>query len=194
MTTTTIFHLARHGQTQWNIEQRIQGQLDSPLTTQGEQQARQLARQCHSLQVTQVLTSSLGRAQQTATLCAQQLQTPVHILKGIEERNFGSWEGKSTPQVVGHPDYVEITSQVTDCKPEGGESAQQLLNRFEDALKQQFTAQPSDNYLIITHGDVMRCFMTKFQQSDHVSTGFDYKNGQLISLCYDHQSGQFLPL
>lgn len=194
MTKKTIFHLARHGQTLWNIEHRIQGQLDSALTTVGKQQALQLACLCEPLNITQILTSSLGRALQTARICGQQLQLSEKILVGIEERDFGLWQGKLTPEMQSHRDYIEITSQVTDRKPEQGESAKQLLTRFEYALKQQFQQAPEDTYLIITHGDALRCFMGQFQQAAHGCNGYDYKNGKLLSLTYHHKNRQFLLL
>ncbi|MEI6897436.1 MAG: histidine phosphatase family protein [Psychromonas sp.] len=194
MNKKTIFHLARHGQTQWNIEQRIQGQLDSLLTQQGELQAVQLAKLCQPLNISKILTSSLGRAIQTATLCGQYLQMPVTILPGIEERHFGLWQGKLTPEVQKEANYHEITSQITDCKPEHGESAQQLLTRFEKALRQQFQQAPQEHYLMITHGDVLRCFMSQFEQGRKATTGYDFKNGHLISLAYHHITGQFSPL
>jgi len=194
LTKRTIFHLARHGQTEWNLEHRIQGQLDSRLTAMGQQQALQLATLCQPLQVSKILTSSLGRAVETARICAVHLQLEEKVLPGIEERDFGLWQGKMTPEVQSDPDYIEITSQVTDCKPAQGESSKQLLTRFEAALKKQFQRAPNDIYLFITHGDVMRCFMTQFQQEGQFSTGFDYKNGQFLSLSYDHIADQFLPL
>lgn len=194
MNKKTIFHLARHGQTAWNIEHRIQGQLDSLLSTTGEAQALQLATLCLPLNISQVLTSSLGRAMQTATICAQRLQVQAKIVSGIEERHFGSWQGRLTREMQTHTDYIEITSQITDCKPDQGESAKQLLTRFEKALKQQFKGAPDETCLIITHGDILRCFMAQFSKSDTAHTGYDYKNGQLISLSYDHQTGGFLRL
>ncbi|MCP5078654.1 MAG: histidine phosphatase family protein [Psychromonas sp.] len=191
MNNKTIFHLARHGQTQWNVEQRIQGQFDSLLTTTGEAQALQLAKDCESLNITQILTSCLGRAQHTAIICAQRLQTEAKIVKGIEERNYGTWQGKLTAEKQTDDKYTEITSQITDCKPEQGESAKQLLARFENTLKQQFTETPDETYLIITHGDSLRCFMAQFSEGEAACTGYDYKNGQLISLIYDHRTGCF---
>lgn len=190
----TIFYLARHGQTEWNIEQRIQGQLDSPLTNKGQAQALHLADLCLPLNVTRILTSSLGRAVQTAEICAQQLQVQYRVLKGIEERNFGLWQGKLTPDMHNHANYAEITSQVTDCKPESGESALQLLTRVVRAIKEQASTSPDEVYLIITHGDVLRCFMTQFLKSDQQTTGYDYKNGELISISYDHKNKCFLQI
>ena len=190
----TIFHLARHGETLWNIEHRIQGQLDSALSQKGEKQALQLALYCQPLNITKILSSSLGRAKQTAQICALKIDVPFEYLAGIEERNFGTWEGKQTLDMRGHKNYVEITSRVTDIKPEQGESAKQVLLRFENALKQQFRMYPNEQYLIITHGDVLRCFMSQFIEAGKSTTGYDYKNGQLISLCFNHNSGEFLTL
>lgn len=194
VTKKTILHLARHGQTEWNTEHRIQGQFDSPLTAKGEQQAVQLAMLCLPLQINKILTSSLGRTIQTANICAGKLNIDVIVLDGLKERHFGSWQGLLTQEVQSDIDYTEITSQISDCKPEGGESAKQLLIRFENTLKKQVKEAPDDTYLVVTHGDVLRCFMSQFLMQGQSQTGYDYKNGHLISIGYDITSDSFFPL
>ncbi|MDN2664239.1 histidine phosphatase family protein [Psychromonas sp. 14N.309.X.WAT.B.A12] len=202
MNNQTTFYLARHGQTEWNVAQRIQGQLDSPLTPQGKQQAALLAEQCRQLNITKILTSPLGRAVQTADVCGQLLQiTPVPV-KGFEERHFGDWQGKFTHQVNTLSDYDEITSQITDCKPKHGESSKQLVTRFEATLREELKNAAKEVSLIIIHGDILRCFMAQFiphltpnsGSKDNVSTGYDYKNAELIALSYDQDSGTFTSL
>lgn len=191
----TTFYLARHGQTEWNVAQRIQGQLDSPLTAQGKQQAALLAEQCRPLNITQILTSPLGRAIQTADICGQALGLIPIPIKGFEERHFGDWQGKFTHQVNTLKDYHEITSQITDCQPKQGESAKQLLTRFEAALREELENTANEVNLIIIHGDILRCFMAQLlPQSSlkkNASTGYDYKNAELIALTYDQDAGQF---
>ncbi|WP_413698997.1 histidine phosphatase family protein [Psychromonas sp. KJ10-10] len=194
MSKKTILYLARHGQTQWNTEHRIQGQFDSALTAKGEQQALHLASLCSTLNISRILTSSLGRAIQTANICAQALQIEVNIVEGLKERHFGTWQGLLTPEVQNHQDYLEITSQITDCKPEQGESALQLLRRFQDTLKQQLQQHPQETFLVVTHGDVLRCFMAQFSPKDALQTGYDYKNGHLISIGYDFKNDIFFTL
>lgn len=179
------FYLARHGQTVWNIEKRLQGQLDSPLTKLGKSQSLLLAQQCLPLHITHVLTSLLGRSVQTATICSELLGVHKTKITDFNERNFGVWQGELTEEVKLHPDYAEITSQVTDCRPVQGESALSLLSRFENALKDQLESAGNETYLVITHGDVLRCFMDKFNKKGALTTGYDYKNAQLISLYYD---------
>ena len=191
MNTKTIFYLTRHGQTQWNVESRIQGQLDSPLTEKGRQQAVSLASSCESLGLTNILTSPLGRAFETAKICATCLNLNVQQLKGLEERNFGVWQGKLTAEMALDNDYDEICSLVTDYQPKQGESAQQVLIRFEAVLRKELKRQPNNVPLIVIHGEVLRCFMSQLAGANPKATGYDYKNGQLIALCYDQKTDQF---
>ena len=205
MNNKTTFYLARHGQTEWNVEYRIQGQLDSPLTLQGEKQASQLAVQCGAVNITQILTSPLGRAVETATICAEVLNLTVKTVPGFEERHFGLWQGKLVAEVKVETNYNEITSQITDCKPEQGESAKQLLTRFEKALKAQLQTASDQTFLIVSHGDILRTFMAQFNLSSSSSSslqaaassqpvlrsGYDYKNAQLIPISYDQTTGTF---
>lgn len=210
MNNKTTFYLARHGQTEWNVEYRIQGQLDSPLTLQGEKQASQLAVQCGAVNITQILTSPLGRAVETATICAEVLNLTVKTVPGFEERHFGLWQGKLVADVKVETNYNEITSQITDCKPEQGESAKQLLTRFEKALKAQLQTASDQTFLIVSHGDILRTFMAQFNLSSSSSSyssstslqaaassqpvlrsGYDYKNAQLIPISYDQTTGTF---
>lgn len=189
----STFYLARHGQTEWNIERRIQGQLDSPLTDLGKQQAVLLGEQCRQLKITQVLSSPLGRALQTAELCAETLQLNVKKVTGFEERHFGCWQGKLISEVNTDSKYAEMTSQITECKPDQGESAIQSLTRFQIALKDLLEKNVGDEtYLIIAHGEILRCFMADLKQQKQTATGYDYQNGEIIAIVYDHVLQQFL--
>lgn len=198
MNKRTIFYLARHGQTEWNVERRIQGQLDSLLTYEGKIQASQLAVQCSTLNITQILTSPLGRAVQTAAICAETLNLVVKTVPGFEERHFGLWQGKLVSEVNIEENYNEITSLITDCKPGQGESAKELLRRFEKTLIAELQAAHHETYLIVSHGDIIRSFMAQFNHKSLskklLSTGYDYKNAQLIAISYDLETGCFTKL
>lgn len=194
-----IFYLVRHGQTEWNVEQRIQGQLDSPLTVKGIDQARSLAEQCADLNISTILTSPLGRAVETAEICAERLDLNPTLIEGFEERHFGVWQGVLVSEVKAHIDYPEITSQITDCKPQSGESAKQALLRFENTLSKTLKKANQEVSVVIIHGELLRCFLAQFvQTSDDYSlsktssnTGYDYPNGQLIPLSYDQHFGTY---
>ena len=191
----TIFYLARHGQTEWNVEQRIQGQLDSPLTAEGIDQAKSLAEQCIDLNISTILTSPLGRAVETATICAERLGLTPHLIAGFEERHFGVWQGLLVSEVKQHKDYTEIASQITDCKPQSGESAKQALQRFENTLSKTLQQSNQKVSLIVIHGELLRCFLAEFiassTQGISNTSGYDYPNGQLIPLRYDQRSGTY---
>ena len=89
----TIF-LARHGQSISNIEERISGQTDPPLTLKGERQAQRLAEAMHGIRLTKVITSSLRRSIETARPTAESLGIPMCSVKAFNEMSFGMLDGQ----------------------------------------------------------------------------------------------------
>ena len=85
--------LVRHGETLWNQQGRMQGQHDSPLTTVGLQQAKQLAQRLKDASFTALYSSDLGRAHQTARCIADETGHEIVADRGLRERNFGIFEG-----------------------------------------------------------------------------------------------------
>ena len=100
----------RHGETEWNAQQRIQGHTDIPLNAVGRQQARQLARALAGEAVDAVYSSDLQRARATAQAAAEVLQRPVTLEPGLRERGFGPHLGghqrQSEPAAVDPPRAV----------------------------------------------------------------------------------------
>lgn len=186
-----ILYLARHGQTLWNVENRLQGQLNSSLTDEGKSESLQLAAYCLDLNITHILSSPSARALQTATICSEFLHIKQSTVDHFKARNFGVWQGELTSHLQSQQDYVEITSQITDRAPDNGESARSLLARFDNAIKNQLESSPNETYLMITHGEVLRCFMAQFQRYKALKTGCDYKNALLIPLSYDLKTKTF---
>ena len=90
-------YLARHGQTEWNVAGRRQGQLDSPLTPNGLLQARRNAALLSSHQIDAVFASPLGRARQTAEILAKAL--PVQVLDDLAEVAHGEWSGLTSAEI-----------------------------------------------------------------------------------------------
>ncbi len=94
----TVF-LARHGQTEWNRLRRRQGQLDSPLTPEGLDQARQVAATVAGLPIDAVFSSPLGRAKATGELCAQALGMAVIIIELLAEVHHGRMAGMTSAEI-----------------------------------------------------------------------------------------------
>jgi broad specificity phosphatase PhoE len=101
-----MIYLARHGETVWNRDQRFQGQLDSPLTPRGLDQARRmgetLARRIRERAGWAVVASPLGRAQHTARIVAGVLgiaDARIETDRRLAEVDFGSWAGLSHEEI-----------------------------------------------------------------------------------------------
>ncbi|MGE0010170.1 MAG: histidine phosphatase family protein [Candidatus Babeliales bacterium] len=87
------FYFIRHGQTDWNEEQRLQGQTDIPLNFMGKQQAETLQALVATIPVSHVYYSPLSRAQETMHIACKHLHVPKVVLEGLKERHCGEWEG-----------------------------------------------------------------------------------------------------
>jgi 2,3-bisphosphoglycerate-dependent phosphoglycerate mutase len=95
---TRIFAL-RHGQTAWNAELRIQGQLDRPLDDTGRWQAARLAQALAGEKLAAIYSSDLQRALATAQALAQTTGAPVITDRRLRERGFGCFEGLTYAEV-----------------------------------------------------------------------------------------------
>lgn len=104
MTSTTLL-LVRHGQTDWNLQRRYQGDNDIPLNATGLAQARQAALALKAEQVDGIISSHLSRAKQTADLIAEFHDNPVEVDERLGELNFGKWQGLT---------WTEIEAQYPD--------------------------------------------------------------------------------
>ena len=93
------FYFVRHGQTVWNVENKICGATDSPLTDLGHQQAQETGRMLKEkidrgeLHVDEILTSPLSRAYDTAVEISKMIGVPLRVEERLIEQSFGCWEG-----------------------------------------------------------------------------------------------------
>lgn len=188
----TRIYLARHGETHWNVEKRLQGQCDSELTQQGIKQANTLIEKSRELGISQIISSNLGRAQSTAEIIAQALKQGTYTFAGLEERHFGLWQGKQYSAVADQPYYYQIFNQVTDHQPPSGESALAAVARFSMALKDIIKQSVDDLTLVISHGDIMRCFLSSLGEPISGDAYSEFDNGCLIAIDYCHKRKGFV--
>ncbi len=99
MITRKPFYFMRHGQTDYNLENRCMGSLDIPLNVAGEKQAYDSLEKLGALQITRVITSPLRRALRTAEIVSEHLKLPLSLCDDLKEANWGEQEGqpKSDP-------------------------------------------------------------------------------------------------
>lgn len=193
----TSFLLARHGQTQWNKLKKLQGQLDSPLTDEGIQQANDLAHSLSTYKIAHIVSSPLPRASGTAEIVLGKLQHQHTALTrsvdiGFIERHFGDWQGILFSDASDKPYFSEIFYQVTAHAPPQGESGLAAAERFSQALQNLAASQAyTGDILVITHGDVLRCFLSQLNDLGFSDAFELYANCCVIEVIFDHHIQQF---
>ncbi len=157
----TRIYIARHGETEWNVEKRMQGQKDSPLTEQGRKQAELLRE--HLLADSDIrkdrgpvmaFSSALGRAQETLEICLKGIDVPSESLSELNEICLGEWEGLTFSEVEKRwPEqfynFWHRPSQYVPTK--GGERFAEVQRRMLAALEQIHRDHAGGNILVISH-------------------------------------------
>jgi len=85
--------IVRHGETEWNVQHKVMGQLDSPLTSKGIRQAKAIGDRLRRLKFTSLYSSDLGRAVQTANIIAEICEKKIIFDAELREWNMGIFEG-----------------------------------------------------------------------------------------------------
>ena len=145
-------HLLRHGQTDWNLEGRVQGQTDVPLNQTGKQQIVRFSTRVeypYSL----VITSPLRRAVQSAELCSVWLGLPLVKESLFAERDFGMFEGLRKDEVYEQFQIADI--EILDKFP-GVESMSSFRGRLDAGLRKLTKQYSEERILLVTHGSVIR--------------------------------------
>ena len=147
----------RHGETTWNVDARIQGSLDIPLNATGQAQALRLATALAGEPIRAIYASDLSRAWETAQHLGRTQQLEVVPEKGLRERCFGEFEGKTFREIEAHlPEQAQRWRQRDpDFAPPGGESLVQLKQRVEEAAARLAARHPGELIALVGHGGVM---------------------------------------
>ena len=148
----------RHGETAWNVDARIQGQLDIGLNDTGRWQARRVGEALASETISAVYTSDLGRAHETAQTIAEVTGIPVVAEEGLRERSFGMFEGKTFSEIHENwPDQAQNWRQRIPewAPPEGGESLLQLRDRVTRTVQSLASRHPGQQIVVVAHGGVL---------------------------------------
>jgi len=159
--TISRFGLIRHAQTVWNREKKIQGFNDSPLTTDGEQQASGWGKILSRFPWDRILASDTGRALTTAERINVFLKIPIEADFRLREQDWGRWAGKTIAQVKAEQplELAEQTNAGWDFRPPDGEDRRSVLARSRAALQDAFTRWPGENILVVTHEGVIKCLV-----------------------------------
>ncbi len=163
--------LLRHGESQWNLENRFTGWVDVPLSPKGEQEARAAGQKLAGTKFDRAYTSVLTRAIDTLAIVLEvigQTGLPVEKDKALNERMYGELQGLNkteTTQKYGEQ-QVKIWRRSYDVRPPGGESlkdtADRVLPYFEQHIRPQILA--GKNILIAAHGNSLRALVMQLDK------------------------------
>lgn len=188
----TTLVLVRHGQTDWNLQRRIQGATDIPLNEVGRQQAFEAALLLRERRWDGVITSPLIRARHTAQIIAGELALADPVsLSDIVERNFGEAEGLTREQVFERfPDGVPVP---------GRERREQVAARVAPALSGLAADHPGQLLIVVTHGGVIGTMLRYVssgalpQPGEMIPNGsaheFEFRDGHLLLVRGDEVHG-----
>jgi 2,3-bisphosphoglycerate-dependent phosphoglycerate mutase len=158
--------LLRHGQSQWNLENRFTGWIDVPLSTQGREEAMATAQKLSGYRLDRAFTSRLVRATDTVRIVLAaigQRQIPIEENQALNERMYGDLQGLNKEETVKKygAQQVELWRRSYEVRPPGGESLQdtaaRVLPYYEERIKPAL--EKDDTVLIVAHGNSLRALV-----------------------------------
>ena len=153
--------IVRHGETDWNVAGRLQGQLEVPLNANGKAQAARLATRLAAehqrAPFAAIYASDLGRAMETASAAGSALKLSVTPRVELRERHFGVLAELTMAEMeVKHPEFfAQLRARDPHFVPSGGESLTQTFERSVAAMTKIAGEWPRANVLVVTHGGVL---------------------------------------
>jgi 2,3-bisphosphoglycerate-dependent phosphoglycerate mutase len=163
--------LLRHGESQWNLENRFTGWVDVPLSPRGIQEAKNAGEKLRPFRFDRAFTSVLQRANETLRLALEvigQPDIPTERDKALNERMYGELQGLNKAETAKKygEDQVKIWRRSYDVRPPGGESlkdtAERVLPYYEKAIKPHLVG--GETILIAAHGNSLRALIMELEQ------------------------------
>ena len=193
-----LIYMIRHGETDWNKQRRLQGQVDVPLNEYGISLAEITADALKDITFDKIFSSPLSRAYTTATIIANGRNIDIIKDSRLLELSFGKGEGESLSYIHSHPEsnlYNFIHNPPAYIPPEGGENFESLYERCGSFLNELVIPMESSykNILIVGHGALIRGMLHQMIHRD--TSDFwcvTHKNCSVTILEYSNNSFKLL--
>ncbi|MCS5713095.1 histidine phosphatase family protein [Herbiconiux sp. CPCC 205716] len=145
----TTFTFVRHGQTDWNLERRIQGATDVPLNDTGREQARETGRVLAERHWDGIVASPLSRARETAEIIGSFVGIPdIELVDALVERRYGEVEGLNASE-------IEARFPDREAPVPGREKRSAVVARVLPALQALADEHPDASLIVVSHGGVI---------------------------------------
>ncbi|GAA1508833.1 putative phosphoglycerate mutase [Agromyces terreus] len=168
----TRFAIVRHGETDWNVQRRIQGATDIPLNDTGRAQAVETAASLAGRSWNAIVSSPLSRASETADLIAAALDLDQpDIVPALAERSHGVLEG------LDHGGRAAVEAQAPTI--EGLEPRSAVVERARAALLELASTHPGEDVIVVTHGGVIHALMLDLSDWTFPTPGYAIENGSV---------------
>lgn len=186
-------YVVRHGETQWNVEKKVQGHADIELNDKGKAQAQDLGSVLQDIHFDAVFSSDLLRAKQTAEIALLQKNITIQTTQALRERYFGRLQGKNWAKKDAELQLLwGKISRLTDEERTkydlvGVENDENIINRFIPFLREIAVAYTGKTVLVVTHNGVMRLLVHHVGYPG-LTTGHakvNFKNSGYIKLVSD---------
>jgi len=161
MESVTRVSIVRHGETEWNLADKMQGVSDSPLTPKGISLAKELGEKLAGMKFSRIYTSDLGRAYSTAKYINGKLGLEIVPEPRLRERNMGIFEGHNWAYVKEHypEDFMKAVSEDLEYRIPEGQSKQDYVDMIADFMQFVTKKHPCENVLLVTHRGFIDFFM-----------------------------------
>jgi broad specificity phosphatase PhoE len=159
-------YLVRHGQTEWNVKNLIQGHGDSRLTDKGIEQAKQLGKKFDKIKFGAVFSSDLMRAKRTAEIIILEKKMAVKTSHLLREKGFGKYEGMAVAEYRSQlKDLIDKFENLSEKEKRyfklapDIETNDEVVTRLIQFLREVSLAYIGKNILVVSHGAVLRLFL-----------------------------------
>lgn len=163
----------RHGQTTWNVEHLLPGQLSGiALTETGRAQAERLAEALKVLPITTVISSPLERARDTALYIARPSDLPVQLEEDLKDTNVGHWAGQKYDDLQKNDPAWKAYTRDPGTAPPGVETFPQVQQRVVAAVERWVEQEAGSKYLaFVAHADVVKLLLAHYMDLDATRAG-----------------------
>ena len=157
-------YMLRHGQTDWNVQRKVQGSADVPLNENGRQVADEIAHVLGQISFDRIFSSPLVRAKETAEYVARYQNQEIILDDRLKEIDFGAYEGITEKELkeIGIPFQDMFFLHPDQFQPApGGETIIDTVNRAKAFLKEivEPLEKEADNLLIVSHGELLHAML-----------------------------------